>query len=125
MHDSIIFLLHLVYIVHSYLDMDGCTVINFVKHVKIVFVQVGVVCMRVMMAFAGAITTKQQFMHPHCIVYYDKPKTWTKTVLDMLYKMIAEQPSLTQYGRPLYHYERKIIMLSSTDNNFMIFLLNF
>ena len=33
------------YIVYSYLTMDGCTVIIlFVKHVKIVFVQVGVVC---------------------------------------------------------------------------------
>ena len=26
------------------LVMDGCTAINFVKHVNIVFVQVGVVC---------------------------------------------------------------------------------
>ena len=27
--------------VHSYSAMDGCTTINFVKHVKIGFVQVG------------------------------------------------------------------------------------
>ena len=32
------------YIVHSYLAMDGCTAINFVKYVKIVFVHVGDVC---------------------------------------------------------------------------------
>ena len=42
-HDIIIILL-IWYIVHSYLVMDGCTAINFVKQVKIVFVQVGVVC---------------------------------------------------------------------------------
>ena len=40
---------------------------------------------------------------------------------DMLYKNYCwEQPSLTQYERPMYHNERKINMLSSTDNNFMI-----
>ena len=32
------------YIVRSYSAMDGCTAINFVKHVKIIFVQVGIVC---------------------------------------------------------------------------------
>ena len=52
-------------------------------------------CLRCMMAFAGAFTTKQH------------PKTWTKTVLIYFTKMIAEQPSLTQYERPMYHYERK------------------
>ena len=80
-------------------------------------------CLRCMMAFAGAFTTKQQFMHPHCIVNYDK--TGTKTVLKCFTKMMAEQPSLTLCGQPMYHYERKINMPSSTDNNFMIFLLDF
>ena len=37
---------------HSYSAMDGCTAINFVKRVKIGFVQVGVVCAACMMAFA-------------------------------------------------------------------------
>ena len=45
---------------------------------------------------------------------------------DMLYKNYCwEQPSLTQYERPMYHNERKINMLSSTDNNFMICLFDF
>ena len=74
-----------------------------------------------MMAFAGAFTTKQQLMHPHCFVYYDK--TWMTTVLTCFTIMIAEQPSLTQYERPMYHNERKINMLSSTDNKFMILFL--
>ena len=57
-------------------------------------------------------------MHPQCFVYYDK--TWMKTVLTCFTfkRLIAEQPCLTQYERPMYHYdhyERKINMLSSTD----------
>ena len=47
-HDSIIILNSFVhcslFIHYSYSAMDGCTTINFVKHVTIVFVQVGVVC---------------------------------------------------------------------------------
>ena len=62
--------------------------------------------------------------YPHCFVYYDK--TWMKTVLTCFTTMIAEQPSLTQYERPMYHNESKTNMLSSTDNNFnMIYLLDF
>ena len=52
-------------------------------------------------------------------------KTWMKTVLTCFTEMIAEQPSLTQYERPMYHYERKINMLSRTDNNVMICILDF
>ena len=65
-------------------------------------------------------------MHLHCVVYYDK--TWVKTILTCFTKMIAEQLSLTQYERPMLAYipyERKINMLSSTDNNFMICLFDF
>ena len=40
----------------------------FVKHVKIVFLLGGVVC-AAWWRFAGPFTTKQQFVHPHCIVY--------------------------------------------------------
>ena len=58
-----------------------------------------------MMAFAGAFTTKQQLMHPHCFVYYDN--TWMKTVLTCLTKIIAEQPPLTQYDRPMYRVKEK------------------
>ena len=106
------------------LTMDGCTAINFVKHVKIGFWQ-SWCCLCCMMVFAGAFTTKQQVlvMHPHCFVYYDK--TWMKTVLTCFTKMIAEQSFLTQYERPMYHMREKINMLSSTDNNFIIYLFDF
>ena len=103
--------------------MDGYTAINFCKTCQIWFCP-SWRCLCCMMAFAGAFTTKQQLMHPHCFVYYDK--TWMKTVLTCFTKIIAElQPSLTQYERPMYHYERKQNMLSSTDNNFMICLFDF
>ena len=61
-------------------------------------------------------------MPPHCFVYYDK--TWMKTVFTCLTKTIAEQPSLTQYDRPMYH-ERKINILPSADKQFMIFFFFF
>ena len=45
LHDSINYCSTLIwYVVHSYSAMDGCTAINFVKHIKIGFVQVGVIC---------------------------------------------------------------------------------
>ena len=78
-----------------------------------------------MMAFAGAFTTKQQFMHPHCIVYYDK--TWTKTVLICFTKIIAEQPSLTQYERLIYYMKEKWICyhpLITTSWCFFLILRN-
>ena len=90
------------YIVNSYSAMDGCTAINFVNRQNC-FCPVGVV-IRCMMAFAGAFTTKQQFMHPHCIVYHDK--TWKKTSFDMLWKSIAEQPSWPIWTTNV-PYERK------------------
>ena len=53
----------------SFIYGHGWLHINqFVKHVKIVFVHFSWRCLRCMMAFAGAFTTKEQFMHPHCIV---------------------------------------------------------
>ena len=79
--------------------MDGCTAITFVKHVKIVFVQVVVVC--------GSFHNSMQQFIVYCIVivYYDK--TWMKTVLTCFTNIIAEQPSLTQYERPMYHMKEK------------------
>ena len=99
--------------------MDGCTAINFVKHVKIGFVQVGVVLQVVLhggicRSFGNKATII--LMHPHCFVYYDK--TWTKTVLACFTKMIAEQPYEPNMNAQCY--ERKLNMLSSTDSNFMI-----
>ena len=43
----------------------------------------------------------------------------------MVYKMIAEQPSLTQHERPMCHVKDNIIMLSSTEPNYMIYLFDF
>ena len=79
------------YFVHSYSAMDCCTAINFVKHIEINFCP-SWRCLRCMMAFAGAFTTNQQFMHPHCTVYYDKGtqklKIWTKTILTCFTKWL-------------------------------------
>ena len=86
--------------------MDGCTAINFVKTCQNCFCTCWC-CLHCMMTFVGAFTTKQQFMHLHCIVYYDK--TWTKTVLTCFTKMIVEQPSLTQYERPMYYMKEKSV----------------
>ena len=61
-------------------------------------------CVRCMMAFAGAFTTKQRFMHLHCIVYNSK---LGRRVLTCFTNMIAEQPSLTQYERPMYYMKEK------------------
>ena len=75
-----------------------------------------------MMAFAEAFATKQQIIHAsalHCVLQL---KSLTKIVLTCFTKMIAEQPSLTQYERPMCHMKEKINMLSSTNINFMIFL---
>ena len=90
--------------------MDGCTTINFLKTCQICFVLVGVVC--------GAwwhLRELSQQSDNSCIrtALRDYDKTWTRTVLTCFTKMIAEQSFLTQYERSMYHYERKINMLSS------------
>ena len=123
-HDSIIlFYFHLVHC--SFILGHGWLHSNQLFFCKILqFSPSSWRCLRCVMEFAGDFTTiKQQFMHPHCIVLYDK--TWKKTVLTCITKIIAEQPFLTQYERPMYHNESTINMLSSTDNNFMIILFDF
>ena len=100
--------------------MDGCTAINFVKHVKIVFVQVGV-CAALWHLRELSQHSNNQASALHRVLQL---KIWTKTVLTCITKIIAEQPSLTQYERPMDH-GRKINRPSSTDNNFMIFLFDF
>ena len=96
---------------------------HFVKHaVKIGFVQVGVVC-AAWWHFAGAFTTKQQLMHPHCFVYYDK--TWMQTVMTCFTKNYYWAAIPDPIWTTNVPYERKLNMLSSTDNNFMIFLFDF
>ena len=78
-----------------------------------------------MMAFAGAFTTIQQLMHPHCFVYYDKTWNLDEDSFDMLntkhhcWAAIPDPISTTNVP-----YERKI-NISFTDNNFMICLFDF
>ena len=67
-------------------------------------------CLCCMMAFAGAFTTK----HPHCFVYLDEDS------FDMLYKNYCWAAIPDPIWTTNVPYERKINMLSSTDNNFMI-----
>ena len=80
--------------------MHGSKTINFVKTCQNWFCP-SWRCLCCMMAFVGAFTTKQQLMHPQCFVYYDN--------FYMPDKKIAEQPSLIQYERPMYHMKEKQI----------------
>ena len=119
---ALLFYFHLVHIVHSYLAMDGCTAINFVKRhtCQNSFCPSWrcLRCMHDMRIFVGTFTTKQQFMHPHCIVYY-------KPSFDMLYKNYCWAAIPDPIWMTNVPYERKIKMLLSPDNNFMIFLFEF
>ena len=63
-------------------------------------------------------------MHPHCFdVYYDK--TWMKTVLTCFTKMIAEQPSLTQYERPMCHMKENCYHPLITSLLFVLLILRY
>ena len=77
---------------------------QFVKHIKIVFVQVGVVCAAWwhLREFSHKKTTHASALH--CVLQL---KTWTKTVCTCFTKIIDEQPSLTQYERPIYQMKQK------------------
>ena len=78
-----------------------------------------------MMAFAGAFTTKQQLMHPHCFVYY--MTKLDEDSFDMLYKnycWAAILDPIWTTNVPIL-YERIKNMVSSTDNNFMICFFDF
>ena len=80
--------------------MDGSTAINFTKYVKIVLSK---------MAFAlhdgicWSFKKKKEFVHPHCMAcdLYTTTQNLGQIVLTCFTKMIAEQPSLTQYERPM------------------------
>ena len=114
-----LFSFHLVHC--SYSAMDGCTAINLVKHVKIVFIQVAVVC-----AACHLRELSQQSNNP-CIriALCTQTQNLDKDSFDMLYKndcwaAIPDPISTTDVP-----YERKINMLLSNNNNFMIFLFDF
>ena len=69
-------------------------------------------CLRCMMAFAGAFTTKQQ------------SKTWTKTVLTCFTKWLLRSHPWPNMNNQCTIW-KKNKLLSSTDNNCMIFLFDF
>ena len=93
--------------------MDGCTAINFVKHVKIGFVQVGLFVLHD--GICGSFHNKATI---------NASANLDEDSFDMLYKNYCwaaiPDPWMTNVS-----YERKIDMLSSTDNNFLICLFDF
>ena len=101
--DSIIILLSFGTLLISYSAMDGCTAINLVKHVKIVFFQVGVVCID---GICGSFDNSNN----SCIctalcTMTAQTQNLVEDSFDMLNiytKMGAEQP------RPMYHLKEKI-----------------
>ena len=123
-HDSIIFLLSFgTFIIQLWMAaQQSGTAINLVKHVNIFLLQVGI---NVWAAWWHLRELSQQTwqsnnIHALCILW----QNLDEDSFDMLWKIIAEQPS--RYERPMYH--RPIWtkhMLTSTDKNFMIFLFDF
>ena len=98
-------------IVHSYLAMDGCTTINLVKHVKTVLSKLA------LFALHDGI----------CASFYSKAakQNLDKKRFDMLYKNYCWAAIPNPIWMTNVPFESKIIMLSSTDKNFMILLFNF
>ena len=84
--------------------MDGCTAINFVKNMsKMVLSRLALFVLHD--DICGSFHNKATINAYALLVYYDK--TWKKTVLTCITKIIAEQPSLTQSERPMYHMKEK------------------
>ena len=87
--------------------MDGCTAIDFVKHVKIVFFfQVGVVCA----AWWHLRKLSQQSNNFHGPAQTNKTaetQNLDGDSFDSFTIIIAEQPSLTQYKRPMFYMKEK------------------
>ena len=113
LYDSIILLLSFgTCIVHSYSAMDGCTAISFVKRVKIVFVQVGVVC-----AAWGHLQELSQRSNNSCIC--TALCTTTQNLDDNSFDMLYKYDCWAAIPDPIWMtnvpYERKINMLSSTQ----------
>ena len=83
-------------------------------------------CMWCMMAFAGAFTTKQQWMHIHTAMCTMTKLGWRQFSQN---GMLCKNYCWAAIPDPIWmtnvSYERKINMLSSPDNNFMICLFFF
>ena len=103
--------------------MDGCIAIKFVKHVKIGFVQVGVVCAA--WWYLRELSQQSNLMHPHCFVYYDK--TWMETVLTCFTKThcwTAIPGSIWTTSVPVWK-RNKYAIIHNCAKHFMICLFEF
>ena len=101
--------------------MDGCTAINFVKYVKIGFVQVGVVC-----AAWWHLRELSQQSNNKCIrtALCTMTKLGWRQFWHALQKwLLSSHPWPNKNDQ--YIIWKKNIMLSSTDNNFMICIFDF
>ena len=99
--------------------MDGCTAINFVKHVKIGFVQVGVVCA----AWWHLRELSQQSNNNASTLLWVLWQNLDEDSFDMLYKNDCWVAIPDQIWTTNVPYERKINMLSSIDKKFMFVFL--
>ena len=77
--------------------MDGCTAINFVNRVKIGFLS----------KLALFVLHDDICRSFHNKATINASALLKKRVLTRFTKMIAEQASLTQYERPMYHMKEK------------------
>ena len=101
--------------------MDDCTAINLVKHVNICLVQVGIVC-----AAWWHLRELSQQSNNSCIrtTLCTQTQNFDEDSFDMLYKIDSWTAISDLIWTTNVPYERKINMLSSTDNNFKVFLFN-
>ena len=107
------------YIVNSYSAMDGCTAIHFVIHVKIGFVQVGVVC-----AAWWHLQELSQQINNSCIHTALCTMTKLEDSFDMLLQkwVLGSHPSLNMNDQcTIWNKNNMLQYISSTDNNFMFF----
>ena len=103
--------------------MYGCTAINFVKHINFFFSQVGIVCGAWWHLLELSQQSNNSFIHTALCT---TTQNLDEDSFDMFYKnycwaAIPDDP-IWMTNVP---YEGKVNMLSSTDNNFMIFLFDF
>ena len=110
MHDSIILLSFGALFIHTWPLMAAQQSI-FVEHVKIVFVQVGMfaLCDGISGSFHNKATIPASALH--CVLW----QNLDEDSFVMLYKIIVEQPSLTQYEQPMYHMKWSKSAWNSVD----------
>ena len=98
-------------------SVDGYTVIIFVTHVKLALSK------EVLFVLRNSIAG--DFHNKATIEVIRNDKTWMETVLTCFTNMIAEQLSLTQFERSMWHMKGKIIVLSFSVISFVILIFVF